>query len=82
MGWMPCECPEAQAANLGHLWVRCHAVPTRCPAVRRSSIGQRTRLVLPSWLGGQDLSAVSTRPISVLGTDSSRVPRSVLHTTT
>jgi hypothetical protein len=25
VGWMPCECPEAQAENLGHLWVRCHA---------------------------------------------------------
>lgn len=27
VGWMPCECPEARAANLGHLWVRCHAEP-------------------------------------------------------
>jgi hypothetical protein len=27
VGWMPCECPEAQAAELGHLWVRCHAEP-------------------------------------------------------
>jgi hypothetical protein len=25
VGWMPCECPEAQAENMGHLWVRCHA---------------------------------------------------------
>ena len=25
VGWMPCECPEAQAANTGHLWVRCQA---------------------------------------------------------
>ena len=25
VGWMPCECPEAQAENTGHLWVRCHA---------------------------------------------------------
>ena len=26
VGWMPCECPEAQAENMGHLWVRCRAV--------------------------------------------------------
>jgi hypothetical protein len=25
VGWMPCDCPEAQAENMGHLWVRCHA---------------------------------------------------------
>lgn len=24
---MPCDCPEARAANLGHRWVRCHAAP-------------------------------------------------------
>jgi hypothetical protein len=27
VGWSPCECPEAQAEDMGHLWVRCHAVP-------------------------------------------------------
>jgi hypothetical protein len=27
VGWMVCECPEAQAENMGHLWVRFHAEP-------------------------------------------------------
>jgi hypothetical protein len=27
VGWLPCECPEAQAENLGHLWVGCQAEP-------------------------------------------------------
>jgi hypothetical protein len=31
VGWMPCECPEAQAGNLGHLWVSCAA--PGCPSI-------------------------------------------------
>lgn len=27
VGWVPCECPEAQAEKMGHLWVRCHGAP-------------------------------------------------------
>jgi hypothetical protein len=40
---MPCDCPEALADHLGHLWVRCHAVP-RCSAVA----------ALVTWWSGPD----------------------------
>ena len=26
VGWTPCDCPEAKAEKLGHLYVRCRAV--------------------------------------------------------
>ncbi|HEY2075583.1 MAG TPA: hypothetical protein VGH53_04535 [Streptosporangiaceae bacterium] len=31
VGWQPCDCPEAKADNLGHLYVRCRA--DGCPAI-------------------------------------------------
>ena len=39
VGWTPCECPEALAANTGHLWIRCREVSKNAKA----ALGQHER---------------------------------------